>query len=150
MVARAYLADLHGYVAQCDGIVAEVDRCLGDVGTVEHSYQSVAERSRSLQEACERLLEQQTHMASLAESLADRLAYFNELEPIARLFNTPGDAVVLHARFLPSLTRLDQCLAYMDANVHPLSLSLATLRTRLPLTPLPHASPPSVMPTCIG
>ena len=63
------------------------------------------------------LLEQQLHLASLAESLADRLSYFNELEAIARLINTPGDAVVLHDRFVPSLTRLDQCLAYVEANV---------------------------------
>ena len=114
---RAYLAELNGYRVACDDIFEQIDQCLRDVGTAEESYRSVADRSRSLQEACEKLLEQQTHMASLAESLADRLSYFNELEAIAKLFNTPGEAIVLHERFLPSLSRLDQCLAYVDANV---------------------------------
>ena len=111
------MSELNAYRGRCSEIYDDIDWCLKEVHAVEANYQTVADRSKSLQEACERLLEQQLHLASLAESLADRLSYFNELEAIARLINTPGDAVVLHDRFVPSLTRLDQCLAYVEANV---------------------------------
>ena len=105
------------YRKVCDALHEQIERTLLELQTMQTSYLSVADRSRSLQDACERLLEQQTHLASLAESVGDRLSFFNELEGIARLFNTPGEVVVLHERFLPSLNRLDQCLAYIDANV---------------------------------
>ena len=126
---RSHLEDLKSYRKVCDTLHEQIERTLLKLQTMQTSYLSVADRSRSLQDACERLLEQQTHLASLAESVGDRLSFFNELEGIARLFNTPGEVVVLHERFLPSLNRLDQCLAYIDANVR----WTRTLSTRAPV-----------------
>jgi len=50
---------------------------------LENNYLSVAERAATLQDACEKLLRQQTHLVALADALSDRLSYFNELEGTA-------------------------------------------------------------------
>jgi len=53
----------------------------------------------------------------VAKELSLKLAYFNELEPIARLFSSPGDSVCLNENFLPMLKRLDECLVFVSAHV---------------------------------
>ena len=56
-------------------------------------------------------------MIKLADALAERLAYFNQLEPIAKLFNSPGDDICLHPDFVPMLQKLDECIEYMQQHV---------------------------------
>jgi len=54
---------------------------------------------------------------NLAESIGSRLTYFNELEVISKVFDTPGEVVVLSEPFVPMLARLDECLEYVQSHV---------------------------------
>jgi hypothetical protein len=49
--------------------------------------------------------------------ISEKIAYFNELEPIAKLFNSPGESLCLIDSFIPYLERLDICIQFMETNV---------------------------------
>jgi hypothetical protein len=53
-------------------------------------------------------------LTRLAEGLTERLTYFNELEPIAKLFNSSGEDICLKQEFIPMLNKLDECIQYMQ------------------------------------
>jgi len=52
----------------------------------------------------------------MATEINTRLAFFSQLDPIARLFNSQGDPVK-DKEFIPSLAKLDAGLEYVLANV---------------------------------
>ena len=67
---------------------------------------------------CERLLEEEQVMASLAHDIEENLRFYNHLDPIARGLNAPraGNLVGSEA-FSAMLTRLDDCIQYMNNHV---------------------------------
>jgi hypothetical protein len=84
---------------------------------LEKDYSFVDIQTRSIQQACEALLDQQNSLTRLADGLVERLYYFNQLEPIAKLFNTPGEDICLNGEFIPMLDKLDECISYMQEHV---------------------------------
>jgi hypothetical protein len=50
----------------------------------------------------------------VAEELASKLNFFNELDPITRLLSSPNEMVCLEDKFIPSLVKLDDCLAFLS------------------------------------
>ncbi|KAI8137696.1 Sec34-like family-domain-containing protein [Fennellomyces sp. T-0311] len=113
-IYRNYLSVVSLYRESCDEFLADLQATAGLFDELGSEYGYVEKRTRSLQTACEKLLNEQERLIKLADELADRLAYFNQLEPIAKLFNSPGDDVCLHPDFVPMLQRLDECIEYMQ------------------------------------
>ena len=71
---------------------------------------------------------------NLAESIGSRLTYFNELEVISKVFDTPGEVIVLSEPFVPMLARLDECLEYVQSHVRSPLHSLCPPPWRLHLS----------------
>jgi hypothetical protein len=46
-----------------------------------------------------------------------KLSYYNELESITKLFNSPGENICEQEEFVSVLAKLDECLEYMQTNV---------------------------------
>lgn len=90
---------------------------------MEANYRFVDENSRSLQLACEHMLEEQRHLLEVTDAVGGRLEYFRELEKATRMLNLPGEDLVLQDDFLNLLDRLDACLDYLKLNVRPSSAS---------------------------
>jgi hypothetical protein len=72
-------------------------------------------------------------------AISSRLDYFRELDSATRMLNLPGEDIVLRDEFITLISRLDECLGFLKANVRrrPLARSLplltmhsATSRTR--------------------
>ena len=59
----------------------------------------------------------QNHLSSIVESIVEKLRYYDELEDITKLFNSPGENICEQPEFVPKLKRLDECLEYMQNNV---------------------------------
>lgn len=114
---RAYLDTLYAYRDACDDILDKVQSTGDLLKVLQTNYDSVEDKTKTLQMACEKLLADQTQLAEMAENLAIRLSYFNELEPIAKLFASPGDQVCLDEKFVPMLLHLDECLAFVQSHV---------------------------------
>ncbi|KAI9090286.1 Sec34-like family-domain-containing protein [Phlyctochytrium arcticum] len=131
---RAYLSTVTAYRNACDDILDKVELISGLLDTLQSNYDSVEGKTSSLQTACEKLLADQTHLAEVAEQLSSRLSYFNDLEPIAKLFASPGDDICLDDKFVPMLLRLDECLAFVHAHITFRDAELYLMRFRQCLT----------------
>jgi hypothetical protein len=59
----------------------------------------------------------QVHLSKIADLTGEKLAYFNDLEKVTKVFNAPGEESCLNEFFCPMLTRLDECMAFVEANV---------------------------------
>ncbi|GAA5821818.1 hypothetical protein JCM3770_002903 [Rhodotorula araucariae] len=111
-----HLGELVGHLETCDNVLGSLDEARGLLSEMEANYRYVDENSRSLQHACENMLEEQRHLVEVTEAIGARLEYFRELEKATRMLNLPGEELVLQEDFLNMLDRLDVCLEYLKTN----------------------------------
>jgi hypothetical protein len=66
---------------------------------------------------CEALLEDQHRLTRFADGLSEKLAYFNELDAIARTLGAPG-ASPADELYRRTLDRIDECVAFVQRHLH--------------------------------
>lgn len=116
-VYRNYLSTVQLYQQACDEFLNDLNTTCQLFDDLEKDYSFVEIRTRSIQLACETLLKEQDRLTHLADGLAGQLDYFNQLEPIAKLFNSPGVNICLDEEFIPMLEKLDKCIEFMQKHV---------------------------------
>lgn len=107
---------LNGYQEQCDAILNDVNTALDHLDSLQKQYLFVSTKTGTLHEACEQLLKEQSELVDLAESIQEKLSYFNELENINTKLNSPTLSVNSEG-FVPMLSKLDECIEYVSS--HP-------------------------------
>ncbi|KAJ3035937.1 Golgi transport complex subunit 3 [Rhizophlyctis rosea] len=133
-IYRAYLATVHLYRNTCDDILEKIDTTSALLEELQSNYEFVEDKTKALQLACEKLLEDQKHLANVADDLASKLSYFNELEPVTKLFSAPGETVCLDERFIPMLKRLDECIEFVSTHLQYRDSELYLMRFRQCMT----------------
>ncbi|KAF9175709.1 Golgi transport complex subunit 3 [Mortierella sp. AD011] len=133
-VYRNYLTVVVLYKEACDGFLKQIDETTECFKSLEGHYAFVEEKTRALQQACEKLLLEQTNLQTLADLMASKLSYFHQLEAVTRLFNSPGDDVCLRTEFIPMLSKLDECLDYVQQNLKYRDSELYQMRFRQCMT----------------
>ncbi|KAL7410216.1 Sec34-like family-domain-containing protein [Mrakia frigida] len=113
---RDHLAEIGMYREACDRLVGECKEAERVCKEMGEAFGFVEERSKSLQEACEELLEEQNRLLETSDNLAHRLSYFASLEPAIRTLNSPGESLVTSAAFIPMVERIDECLSYLKSH----------------------------------
>ncbi|XP_065840634.1 conserved oligomeric Golgi complex subunit 3-like [Oscarella lobularis] len=108
---------LNVYRRKCDEILAEVTSAVEQLDELENRYMSVATKTEALHEACDHLLQDQTKLVRVAESIRSKLAYFDEVEELNQKFASPSFSVV-DPSFVPKLARLDECVAFLKSHSH--------------------------------
>ncbi|KAL7881188.1 hypothetical protein AOLI_G00080360 [Acnodon oligacanthus] len=104
------------YQDQCDSILTDVSAALEHLDSLQKQYLFVSTKTGTLHEACEQLLKEQSELVDLAESIQQKLSYFNELETINTKLNSPTLSVNSEG-FVPMLSKLDDCIEYVSS--HP-------------------------------
>ncbi|XP_034069171.1 conserved oligomeric Golgi complex subunit 3 isoform X2 [Gymnodraco acuticeps] len=107
--------DLNCYQEQCDAILKDVSAALEHLDSLQKQYLFVSNKTGTLHEACEQLLKEQSELVDLAESIQQKLSYFNELENINTKLNSPTLSVN-NEGFIPMLSKLDDCIEYVSSN----------------------------------
>ncbi|KAM4701667.1 conserved oligomeric Golgi complex subunit 3 isoform 2-T2 [Discoglossus pictus] len=107
---------LSGFQEQCDAILNDVNIALEHLESLQKQYLFVSTKTGTLHEACEQLLKEQSELVDLAESIQQKLSYFNELENINTKLNSPTLSVNSEG-FIPMLSKLDDCISYISS--HP-------------------------------
>ncbi|XDV29858.1 hypothetical protein PO909_032892 [Leuciscus waleckii] len=107
---------LNGYQEQCDAILSDVNAALEHLDSLQKQYLFVSNKTGTLHEACEQLLKEQSELVDLAESIQEKLSYFNELENINTKLNSTTLSVNSEG-FIPMLSKLDECIEYVSS--HP-------------------------------
>lgn len=133
-VYRNHLSIVELYKQACDDFLEDLTITNQLFTDLEKDYSFVDLRTRSIQTACETLLEEEHRLTRLAEGLSERLAYFNQLEPIAKLFNSSGDNICLSPEFIPMLDKLDDCIQYMQTHHQYRDSELYLMRFRQCMT----------------
>uniref|UniRef100_A0A8C9WXK3 Conserved oligomeric Golgi complex subunit 3 n=1 Tax=Sander lucioperca TaxID=283035 RepID=A0A8C9WXK3_SANLU len=108
--------DLNCYQDQCDAILKDVSAALEHLNSLQKQYLFVSNKTGTLHEACEQLLKEQSELVDLAESIQQKLSYFNELENINTKLNSSTLSVNSEG-FIPMLSKLDDCIEYVSS--HP-------------------------------
>ncbi|KAF5181180.1 Conserved oligomeric golgi complex subunit [Thalictrum thalictroides] len=112
---RHYVNTLSERIETCDGILDQVDETLHLFNELQLQHQAVATKTKSLHDACDRLLMEKQRLIEFAEALRSKLNYFDELENVATNFYSPNMRVG-NGHFLPLLKRLDECISYVERN----------------------------------
>lgn len=107
---------LSGFQEQCDAILNDVNSALQHLQSLQNQYLFVSTKTGTLHEACEQLLKEQSELVDLAESIQQKLSYFNELETINTKLNSTTLSVNSEG-FIPMLAKLDDCIMYISS--HP-------------------------------
>ncbi|KAK3037594.1 hypothetical protein RJ639_031900 [Escallonia herrerae] len=92
-----------------------VDETFDLFDELQLQHQAVATKTKTLHDACDRLLLEKQRLIEFAESLRSKLNYFDELENVATIFHS-SNMNVAYGNFLPLLKRLDECISYVESN----------------------------------
>ncbi|KAJ9168109.1 hypothetical protein P3X46_019672 [Hevea brasiliensis] len=124
-----YVNTLTERIQTCDDILHEVDETLDLFNELQLQHQAVATKTKTLHDACDRLLVEKQRLIEFAEALRSKLHYFDELENIARNFYS-AKVNVGSENFLPLLKRLDECISYVESNPQYAESSVYLLKFR--------------------
>ncbi|XP_077988329.1 conserved oligomeric Golgi complex subunit 3-like [Glandiceps talaboti] len=112
---KEHVDQLREYRKQCDQVLEEVSNALKHLEDLQRQYMFVSTKTNALHEACEQSVEEQTRLVNTAESISNKLSYFNELGRMSHKLSSPTLSVTSDS-FVPMLTRLDECIAYINSN----------------------------------
>ncbi|XP_021804976.1 conserved oligomeric Golgi complex subunit 3 isoform X2 [Prunus avium] len=126
---RHYVDTLTERIQTCDGILGQVDDTLDLFNELQLQHQAVATKTKTLHDACDRLLIEKQRLIEFSEALRSKLNYFDELENIATNFYS-ANMNVLNENFLPLLKRLDDCISYVESNPQYAESSVYLLKFR--------------------
>ncbi|XP_042383164.1 conserved oligomeric Golgi complex subunit 3-like [Zingiber officinale] len=112
---RLYVNTLVDRVQICDGILQQVDETLNLFNELQLLHQTVATKTKTLHDACDRLLIEKQRLIEFADALRSKLKYFDELENVSSSFYSPNMSINSR-EFLPLLKRLDECISFVESN----------------------------------
>ncbi|XP_022971381.1 conserved oligomeric Golgi complex subunit 3 [Cucurbita maxima] len=124
-----YLNSLTDRIRTCDDILHQVDETLDLFNELQLQHQAVATKTRTLHDACDRLVMEKQRLIEFAEALRNKLNYFDELENITAIFYSPNMSVG-NENFLPMLKRLDDCILFAESNPQYAESSVYLLKFR--------------------
>ncbi|KAL4654549.1 hypothetical protein ACB092_01G387400 [Castanea dentata] len=124
-----YVSTLTERIQTCDGILRQVDDTLDYFNELQLQHQAVATKTKTLHDACDRLVVEKQRLIEFADALRSKLNYFDELENIASNFYSPSMSVG-NENFLPLLKRLDDCILYVESNPQYAESSVYLLKFR--------------------
>ncbi|CAG8512769.1 11132_t:CDS:10 [Rhizophagus irregularis] len=133
-VYRNFLTVVTMYREACSKFLEQIDTTVKLFNDLDSNFKFVEERTKALQTACEKLLEEQNNLTSLADAITAKLSYYNELESITKLFNSPGENICEQEEFVSVLAKLDECLEYMQTNLRYRDSELYLMRFRQCMT----------------
>ncbi|XVE97818.1 hypothetical protein REPUB_Repub03eG0051700 [Reevesia pubescens] len=126
---QQYVNTLTDRIRTCDDILRQVDETLDLFNELQLQHQAVATKTKTLHDACDRLVMEKQRLIEFAEALRSKLKYFDELENITSNFYS-HNMNVGNANFLPLLKRLDECISYVENNPQYAESSVYLLKFR--------------------
>ena len=84
-ISRAYLSHLRAYDDQCNSVLSDINEATEHLQRLKQQYGHVSTRTGVLHSACEQLLADQTRLVTTAESISEKLVFFDELETISHV-----------------------------------------------------------------
>ncbi|XP_055614526.1 conserved oligomeric Golgi complex subunit 3 [Uranotaenia lowii] len=110
-----YYEQLRERSSECDKLLGEIDVSLESLQKLTGEYNFVSEKTSSLHQASENLLQDQTKLNEIGEDIRKRLKFFSQAESISQRLQNPTFSVS-NDTFVDILNTIDECLEYMRSN----------------------------------
>lgn len=111
-----YLDNLNSNSEKCAQISEAIGGALSHLDVLLENYSQVSVKTKSLHVACEQLISDQTKLVNASYLLNTRLAYFTDMDVFMQKLNSP--TIEHNCEYvIPMLTRIDECLKYLNANI---------------------------------
>ncbi|XP_035776832.1 conserved oligomeric Golgi complex subunit 3-like isoform X2 [Anopheles albimanus] len=110
-----YYEQLRSRASECDTMLQEIDESLGSLRKLTQEFNFVSEKTSSLHQASESLLQDQTKLSDSGEEIRKRLKYFSQAESISQRLHNPTVSVS-NDSFADVLNTIDDCIEYMRVN----------------------------------
>uniref|UniRef100_A0A182I8B5 Conserved oligomeric Golgi complex subunit 3 n=1 Tax=Anopheles arabiensis TaxID=7173 RepID=A0A182I8B5_ANOAR len=110
-----YYEQLRARTSECDQMVQEIDVSLDSLRQLTQEFNFVSEKTASLHQASESLLQDQARLSDTGEEIKKRLKYFTQAESISQRLHNPTFSVS-NETFVDMLNTIDDCLEYMRTN----------------------------------
>uniref|UniRef100_A0A182N6H8 Conserved oligomeric Golgi complex subunit 3 n=1 Tax=Anopheles dirus TaxID=7168 RepID=A0A182N6H8_9DIPT len=110
-----YYEQLRARATECDQMLAEIDVSLDSLRQLTQEFNFVSDKTSSLHQASESLLQDQTRLSDTGEEIRKRLKYFTQAESISQRLHNPTFSVS-NETFVDILNTVDDCLEYMRVN----------------------------------
>ncbi|XP_058446712.1 conserved oligomeric Golgi complex subunit 3 [Malaya genurostris] len=110
-----YYNQLKTRSSECGKLLEEIDISLEALQKLTNEYNFVSEKTSSLHQASENLLQDQSKLNEIGEDIRKRLKYFTQAESISQRLQNPTFSVS-NDTFVDILNSIDECLEYMRVN----------------------------------
>lgn len=116
-----YHSQLRSRSLECDALLEQIDGALRSLAGLQSEYTFVSDRTSSLNQASEQLIDEQHRLNAIGDEIKKRLDYFTQSELLLQRLHSPTLSVASDI-FVETLNRIDECLAYLQSNVSILGL----------------------------
>uniref|UniRef100_A0A182RWW8 Conserved oligomeric Golgi complex subunit 3 n=1 Tax=Anopheles funestus TaxID=62324 RepID=A0A182RWW8_ANOFN len=110
-----YYEQLRSRTSECDQMLQEIDVSLDSLRQLTQEFNFVSEKTSSLHQASESLLQDQTRLSDTGDEIKKRLKYFTQAESISQRLHNPTFSVS-NDTFVHILNTIDDCIEYMRVN----------------------------------
>lgn len=113
-----FISQLSCHIQDCTDMTQGLLSLHSLLNQLDAMYVLVQSKSKELQHTSEVVLEEQAQMVFMLDKLKQFVAYFNDYEPISRLFSSTNVNVCLEDAFLPMLNRVNECILFLETKVN--------------------------------
>lgn len=115
-VYRQYFDQLSSRRNECDGLLDKINSALESLDGLKTEYNFVSNKTWSLNSGSEKLIAEQNKLIEITDEIKRRLHYFTQAENLLQILQSPTISVSSEI-FAQTLTRVDECIAYIRSNV---------------------------------
>lgn len=115
-VYRQYFDQLSSRRDECDKLLDKINSALDSLDGLKTEYDFVSNKTHSLNSGSEKLIAEQNKLIEITDEIKRRLHYFTQAENLLQILQSPTISVSSEI-FAQTLTRVDECIAYIKANV---------------------------------
>lgn len=113
---RQYFDQLSNRRNECDNLLEKINSALNSLDGLKTEYNFVSNKTWSLNSGSEKLIAEQNKLIAITDEIKRRLHYFTQAENLLQILQSPTISVSSEI-FAQTLTRVDDCIAYIKSNV---------------------------------
>lgn len=117
-----YFLQLEECSRECDKMFDSIKISRDNLNTLKLEYEFISNKTNSLNEANEKLIQEQNRLKHIDDEIQARLHYFTQVEQLSRRLQSTSNSVASDS-FHDCLSKIDECLFFLQRNVNRISQS---------------------------
>ncbi|CAD7082047.1 unnamed protein product [Hermetia illucens] len=110
-----YFLQLEECSRECDKMFDSIKISRDNLNTLKSEYEFISNKTNSLNEANEKLIQEQNRLKHIDDEIQARLHYFTQVEQLSRRLQSTSNSVASDS-FHDCLSKIDECLFFLQRN----------------------------------